>query len=316
MTGPLLLSIESSCDETGIALIDGGRCILSNVVASQVALHAATGGIVPEVAARAHLRWIVPTLDEAWADAGVSLERHRRGRGHVRARARGLAARRDQLREGPRLGPRQAAHRRQPPRGARLRGVAGRSGRGRGHEAAARVPARRARRVGRPHVPRRDARSPDVPAARRDRRRRRGRGVRQGRAAARAWAIRAGRRSSARRRARAPGRRVPARLDGRFVRLQLLGAQDGGTAGRSPRLACGRALRTTADAVGATLSGRHDRGARLGLPGIGRRRSRHQGRSGRTRDRRSLDRARRGRGGECRPPRSARATRRRPSACR
>ena len=71
MSGPLLLSVESSCDETGIALIEGGRRILSNVVASQVALHAPTGGIVPELAARAHLRWIVPTLDEAWTGAGV-----------------------------------------------------------------------------------------------------------------------------------------------------------------------------------------------------------------------------------------------------
>ena len=60
MSGPLLLAIESSCDETGIALVEGGRRIHANVVASQVALHAATGGIVPEVAARAHLRWIVP----------------------------------------------------------------------------------------------------------------------------------------------------------------------------------------------------------------------------------------------------------------
>ncbi len=72
MNGPLVLSIESSCDETGIALVDGGRRIVSNVVASQVALHAPSGGIVPEVAARAHLRWIVPSLDEAWAGAGVA----------------------------------------------------------------------------------------------------------------------------------------------------------------------------------------------------------------------------------------------------
>jgi N6-L-threonylcarbamoyladenine synthase len=71
VSGPLVLSIESSCDETGIALVEGGRRILSNVVASQVALHAPTGGIVPEVAARAHLRWIVPVLDEAWDGAGV-----------------------------------------------------------------------------------------------------------------------------------------------------------------------------------------------------------------------------------------------------
>jgi len=72
VSGPLLLSIESSCDETGVALIDGGRRIVSNVVASQVALHAPSGGIVPELAARAHLRWIVPSLDEAWDGAGVS----------------------------------------------------------------------------------------------------------------------------------------------------------------------------------------------------------------------------------------------------
>ena len=71
MSGPLMLAIESSCDETGIALVADGRDILADVVASQVALHAATGGIVPEVAARAHLRWIVPVLDAAFADAGV-----------------------------------------------------------------------------------------------------------------------------------------------------------------------------------------------------------------------------------------------------
>jgi N6-L-threonylcarbamoyladenine synthase len=72
VSGPLVLAVESSCDETGIALIEGGRTILSNVVASQVALHAGSGGIVPEVAARAHLRWIVPALDAAWTEAGVS----------------------------------------------------------------------------------------------------------------------------------------------------------------------------------------------------------------------------------------------------
>ena len=72
MTGGLILAVESSCDETGIAIVEDGRRIHSNVVASQVAMHAASGGIVPEVAARAHLRWIVPTLDEAWAAAGVT----------------------------------------------------------------------------------------------------------------------------------------------------------------------------------------------------------------------------------------------------
>ena len=72
MSGPLVLALESSCDETGIAIVEDGRRIHANVVASQVALHAATGGIVPEVAARAHLRWVVPVMDEAWTAAGVS----------------------------------------------------------------------------------------------------------------------------------------------------------------------------------------------------------------------------------------------------
>jgi N6-L-threonylcarbamoyladenine synthase len=71
VSGSLVLAVESSCDETSIALVEDGRRIHANVVASQVALHASTGGIVPEVAARAHLRWIVPVLDEAWATAGV-----------------------------------------------------------------------------------------------------------------------------------------------------------------------------------------------------------------------------------------------------
>lgn len=71
MSGGVVLAVESSCDETAVALIAGGRRILSSVVASQVALHAPTGGIVPEVAARAHLRWIVPTFEAAWAESGV-----------------------------------------------------------------------------------------------------------------------------------------------------------------------------------------------------------------------------------------------------
>ena len=70
--GGLILAVETSCDETSIALVEDGRRIRSNVIASQVAMHAAAGGIVPEVAARAHLRWIVPVLDEAWATGGAS----------------------------------------------------------------------------------------------------------------------------------------------------------------------------------------------------------------------------------------------------
>jgi N6-L-threonylcarbamoyladenine synthase len=64
MTG-LILGVETSCDETAVALVREGKRIVTNVVASQVAMHAATGGIVPEVAARAHLRWMIPVLEQA-----------------------------------------------------------------------------------------------------------------------------------------------------------------------------------------------------------------------------------------------------------
>ncbi|HWP62706.1 MAG TPA: tRNA (adenosine(37)-N6)-threonylcarbamoyltransferase complex transferase subunit TsaD [Candidatus Binatia bacterium] len=74
MSGSLLLAVETSCDETGIAVVEDGRRVRSNVVASQVALHAPAGGIVPELAARAHLRWIGPLLDTALAEAGVELD--------------------------------------------------------------------------------------------------------------------------------------------------------------------------------------------------------------------------------------------------
>jgi N6-L-threonylcarbamoyladenine synthase len=69
VSAPRILAIESSCDETGVAVVVGGRRIESNAVATQVALHAATGGIVPEVAARQQLRWIVPTVASAMAEA-------------------------------------------------------------------------------------------------------------------------------------------------------------------------------------------------------------------------------------------------------
>ena len=72
MSGPRILAIESSCDETGVAVVVGGRRIEANQVASQVALHAATGGIVPEVAARQQLRWIVPTLEAALEEADAT----------------------------------------------------------------------------------------------------------------------------------------------------------------------------------------------------------------------------------------------------
>ncbi|MBI2911552.1 MAG: tRNA (adenosine(37)-N6)-threonylcarbamoyltransferase complex transferase subunit TsaD, partial [Chloroflexi bacterium] len=65
-----VLGIESSCDETAAAVVANGRLILSNVVASQIALHAAYGGVVPEVASRQHLRDFLPVLQEALASSG------------------------------------------------------------------------------------------------------------------------------------------------------------------------------------------------------------------------------------------------------
>jgi N6-L-threonylcarbamoyladenine synthase len=69
----LILGIESSCDETAAAVVRGGRETLSNVVASQIALHANYGGVVPELAGREHLRNIVPVVEAALAKAGVRL---------------------------------------------------------------------------------------------------------------------------------------------------------------------------------------------------------------------------------------------------
>jgi len=67
-----ILGIESSCDETAAAVVRGGREALSNVVASQMELHANYGGVVPELASREHLRNIVPVVREAMDRAGVS----------------------------------------------------------------------------------------------------------------------------------------------------------------------------------------------------------------------------------------------------
>jgi N6-L-threonylcarbamoyladenine synthase len=69
----LVLGIESSCDETAAALVANGEETLSNVVASQVAIHAKYGGVVPELASREHLRKIEPVVNEACARAQVNI---------------------------------------------------------------------------------------------------------------------------------------------------------------------------------------------------------------------------------------------------
>ena len=69
-----ILAFETSCDETGVAVVEDGRTIRSNVLASQIATHAKTGGIVPEIAAREHLRAIDPLVEDALQTAGLALK--------------------------------------------------------------------------------------------------------------------------------------------------------------------------------------------------------------------------------------------------
>jgi N6-L-threonylcarbamoyladenine synthase len=72
MTEPLVLGIETSCDETGVGVVRG-HTLLADALASSVDQHARFGGVVPEVASRAHLEAIVPTMRRALDDAGVTL---------------------------------------------------------------------------------------------------------------------------------------------------------------------------------------------------------------------------------------------------
>ena len=70
----LVLAIETSCDDTGAAVISNGRKILSNVVSSQDSIHQKYGGVVPELASRKHIEMIVPIVTEALERAGVTLK--------------------------------------------------------------------------------------------------------------------------------------------------------------------------------------------------------------------------------------------------
>ena len=71
-TQPLVLGIESSCDETGVGIVRG-TTLLTNTVSSSMDEHVLFGGVIPEIASRAHLDAFVPTLEEALAEAGVTL---------------------------------------------------------------------------------------------------------------------------------------------------------------------------------------------------------------------------------------------------
>ena len=67
-----ILAIESSCDETAVAVVESGRKILSDCIASQVALHRIYGGVVPEIASRKHVEAIYPLAEQALCEAGVT----------------------------------------------------------------------------------------------------------------------------------------------------------------------------------------------------------------------------------------------------
>lgn len=67
-----ILGIETSCDETAAAVVQDGRRLLSNIVSSSVNLHAAYGGVVPEIAARSHIEVIIPVIQQALAESGCS----------------------------------------------------------------------------------------------------------------------------------------------------------------------------------------------------------------------------------------------------
>ena len=73
MSEPLVLGIETSCDETGVGIVQG-HTLLADTVASSVDLHARFGGVVPEVASRAHLEAMTPTIERALRTAGVTLD--------------------------------------------------------------------------------------------------------------------------------------------------------------------------------------------------------------------------------------------------
>ncbi len=71
---PLILGIETSCDDTAVALVAGGKTVLSSLVASQVDFHNRFGGVVPEIASRQHLEALTPLIDEVLLKAGKKKE--------------------------------------------------------------------------------------------------------------------------------------------------------------------------------------------------------------------------------------------------
>jgi N6-L-threonylcarbamoyladenine synthase len=74
MKDTLILGVETSCDETSASVVLNGRKVLSNVIASQIDLHAQYGGVVPEIASRKHVELILPVIDKALEEAKIGLD--------------------------------------------------------------------------------------------------------------------------------------------------------------------------------------------------------------------------------------------------
>ena len=70
----LVLGIETSCDETAVALYDAGRGLLANVLYSQIELHKEYGGVVPELASRDHIRKLIPLIEQVLSEADVEIQ--------------------------------------------------------------------------------------------------------------------------------------------------------------------------------------------------------------------------------------------------
>ena len=69
-----ILGIETSCDETAASVVIDGTNVLSSVISSQIALHHPYGGVVPELASRKHIEAIVPVVEKAILESGISLK--------------------------------------------------------------------------------------------------------------------------------------------------------------------------------------------------------------------------------------------------
>ena len=74
MKQTLILAVESSCDETAVAIVADGKQVLSNVVATQIDVHKDFGGVIPEVASRIHVENISMVIEEALDQASVEME--------------------------------------------------------------------------------------------------------------------------------------------------------------------------------------------------------------------------------------------------